>query len=195
MRSTISGLALAATLLASPVAFAQTAGSTSGTVGSPTAPGGGSSTLAQGTPGTSPGGMNSGNGAAPNTASPNTGMPSTSVPRATTGATNGANMGATGGANTGATTGAGAALPRTSGPDAVGTKSPPTTATPAAGANSFTEGQARSRIEAAGYTGVTGLKKDRQGVWRGQGMRNGQRVDVGLDFKGDVVTGSAAVAR
>ncbi|MFC0409695.1 hypothetical protein [Roseomonas elaeocarpi] len=182
MRSTISGLALAATLLASPVAFAQISGhpgSDRGTVGSPTAPGGGSTTLAQGTPGTSPGGMNSGNGAAPNTASPNTGMPSTATPR--TGPTNGAN--------------AGAAMPSTSGPDAVGTKSPPTTATPASGANSFTEGQARSRIEAAGYSDVQGLKKDEQGVWRGQGMRNGQRVDVGLDFKGDVVTGSASATR
>ncbi|MFZ6761166.1 PepSY domain-containing protein [Roseomonas sp. KE0001] len=69
--------------------------------------------------------------------------------------------------------------------------SPPTTATPTAGANSFTEGQARSRLEDAGYTDVQELRKDDQGVWRGRAMRNGQRTDVGLDFQGNVVTGNA----
>jgi hypothetical protein len=68
---------------------------------------------------------------------------------------------------------------------------PPTTATPAAGANSFTEGQARRRIEDAGYTDVRELKKDEQGVWRGRAMRNGSEADVGLDFQGKVVTGNA----
>jgi hypothetical protein len=67
----------------------------------------------------------------------------------------------------------------------------PTTVTPAAGANSFTEGQARSRIEEAGYTGVQELRKDDAGVWRGRAMRGGQTVDVGLDFRGNVVTGNA----
>jgi hypothetical protein len=59
---------------------------------------------------------------------------------------------------------------------------------PAAGANSFTEGQARSRIEAAGFSGVDDLKKDDQGIWRGRAMRNGQQVSVGLDFQGNVTT-------
>lgn len=36
--------------------------------------------------------------------------------------------------------------------------------TPVAGANSFTEGQAKSKIEDAGYTNVTSLKKDDSGV-------------------------------
>ncbi|EHM02851.1 hypothetical protein HMPREF9946_00756, partial [Acetobacteraceae bacterium AT-5844] len=72
---------------------------------------------------------------------------------------------------------------------------PPTTATPAAGANSFTEGQARRRIEEAGFTDVQNLRKDEQGVWRGQGMRNGTRADVGLDFRGNVVIGNAPAAR
>jgi hypothetical protein len=58
----------------------------------------------------------------------------------------------------------------------------------AAGANSFTEGQARSRIEAAGFSGVDDLKKDDQGIWRGRAMRNGQQVSVGLDFQGNVTT-------
>lgn len=71
------------------------------------------------------------------------------------------------------------------------TPSQPTTTAPVAGANSFTEGQARSRIEAAGFANVTDLQKDDQGVWRGRAMRNGNSVAVGLDFQGNVVEGSA----
>lgn len=58
---------------------------------------------------------------------------------------------------------------------------------PVAGANSFTESQAQSRIAARGYTNVSGLKKDDTGVWRGTAMRNGKSVDVSLDFEGNVV--------
>ena len=54
------------------------------------------------------------------------------------------------------------------------------------GANSFTEGQARTRIEAAGFSNVTGLAKDDQGIWRGQAMRGGQSVQVGFDYKGNI---------
>jgi hypothetical protein len=61
-----------------------------------------------------------------------------------------------------------------------------TAATPQPGANSFTEGQARSRIEAAGFSNVTELQKDDQGIWRGRGMRNGQQTSVALDFTGAV---------
>lgn len=61
-----------------------------------------------------------------------------------------------------------------------------TAATPQAGANSFTEGQARSRIEAAGFSDVTELQKDDQGIWRGRGMQNGQQTSVALDFQGNV---------
>lgn len=42
---------------------------------------------------------------------------------------------------------------------------------PVAGRNSFTEGQAKSAIEKAGYTNVSGLKKDDNGVWRGKAAR------------------------
>lgn len=59
---------------------------------------------------------------------------------------------------------------------------------PVAGANSFTEGQAKSRIEARGYTNVTDLKKDDKGVWRGKAMKGGKSVDVSLDFQGNVVS-------
>lgn len=58
------------------------------------------------------------------------------------------------------------------------------------GANSFTEGQARSRIESAGFTNITGLHKDDMGIWRGQGTRNGKTTDIGFDYKGNV--GAAA---
>jgi hypothetical protein len=59
---------------------------------------------------------------------------------------------------------------------------------PVAGANSFTEGQARGRIEAAGFADVTGLQKDDQGIWRGQAKRGGQQVGVALDYQGNVTT-------
>ncbi|KMO35639.1 hypothetical protein VQ03_21530 [Methylobacterium tarhaniae] len=56
------------------------------------------------------------------------------------------------------------------------------------GANSFTEAQARSRLEQAGFKDVKDLKKDDQGIWRGQAMQSGNTVMVGLDFKGNVAT-------
>ena len=74
--------------------------------------------------------------------------------------------------------------------NALAQTSPPKTddKAPIAGANSFTEGQAKSRIEGAGFTQVTGLKKDAQGVWRGSATQNGKQVTVSVDFRGNVVT-------
>ena len=57
---------------------------------------------------------------------------------------------------------------------------------PVAGANSFTEGEAKSRIEARGFANVTALVKDNEGIWRGKAMQNGRSVDVALDFQGNV---------
>ncbi len=54
------------------------------------------------------------------------------------------------------------------------------------GANSFTEGQAKSRISSAGFTNVSDLKKDDQGVWRGTAMRNGKSQQIGFDYKGNI---------
>ena len=54
------------------------------------------------------------------------------------------------------------------------------------GANSFTEGEARSRLEKAGYGEVKDLKKDDDGIWRGSAMLDGKAANVGLDFKGNV---------
>jgi predicted transcriptional regulator len=55
-----------------------------------------------------------------------------------------------------------------------------------AGENSFTESQARERIQAAGYTDVSGLKLDDQGIWRGKAVKSSAPVAVGLDFQGNV---------
>jgi hypothetical protein len=59
---------------------------------------------------------------------------------------------------------------------------------PAAGANSFTEGQAKSRIEAAGFSNVSGLMKDKEGIWRATASKGGATTSVALDFQGNVVT-------
>lgn len=63
-----------------------------------------------------------------------------------------------------------------------------TTAAPVAGANSFTEAQARSRIEKDGYTDVSGLTKDSNSVWRGMAQKDGKQVSVALDYQGNVVS-------
>jgi hypothetical protein len=67
-------------------------------------------------------------------------------------------------------------------------KSPSTNnpAAPVPGANSFTEAQAKARIESNGYTQVSGLKKDSNGVWTGSAMKGGQKVNVKVDFQGNV---------
>ena len=70
---------------------------------------------------------------------------------------------------------------------AVNTEGTNNSSAPVAGANSFTEGQAKSRIEAGGYSNVTELKKDDSGVWRGKGMKDGKSVTVSVDFQGNVI--------
>ena len=65
--------------------------------------------------------------------------------------------------------------------------SPPNPGAPAAGANSFTEGQAKSRIESNGFSNVSDLKKDDAGVWRGKASKGSQSVNVSVDFQGNVV--------
>jgi hypothetical protein len=63
---------------------------------------------------------------------------------------------------------------------------------PLKGANSFTEGQARDRALARGYTDVTGLKKDDDGIWRGTATMEGKSVGVAIDFKGNVVSAAGS---
>ncbi|MBR0656823.1 hypothetical protein [Plastoroseomonas arctica] len=71
---------------------------------------------------------------------------------------------------------------------------PPRDPAPLAGANSFTERQARSRLIDAGFAMITGLSLGQDGVWRGRAMRNGTTDDVAMDFRGDVFVGAAARA-
>jgi putative membrane protein len=61
---------------------------------------------------------------------------------------------------------------------------------PVPGANSFTEDQAKSRIQDAGYTNVSALTKDDQGIWRGQASKDGKNTPVALDYQGNVVAGA-----
>ena len=72
------------------------------------------------------------------------------------------------------------------GNNAVNSKGENNSNAPVAGANSFTEGQAKSRIEQAGYTNVTDLKKDDNGVWRGKASKGGSSSNVSIDFQGNV---------
>ena len=64
-------------------------------------------------------------------------------------------------------------------------------AAPAIGANSFTQEQARERIEAAGYTGVTELTKGEDGIWRAVASLGGQTQEVSVDYQGNVTGGTA----
>jgi putative membrane protein len=65
---------------------------------------------------------------------------------------------------------------------------------PLKGANSFTEGQARDRALARGFTEVTGLKKDDDGIWRGSASMDGKSVGVAIDYKGNVVSDASGPA-
>ena len=78
--------------------------------------------------------------------------------------------------------------PAQSGPNnnAINSSGQDNSAAPVAGRNSFTEGQAKSKIEDAGFTNVTELKKDDNGVWRGKASNSGSATDVSVDFQGNV---------
>ena len=57
---------------------------------------------------------------------------------------------------------------------------------PAHGANSFSQGEAQGRIANHGFQNVSSLRKDADGVWRGTATKDGQQVQVWLDYKGNV---------
>jgi hypothetical protein len=89
---------------------------------------------------------------------------------------------------------AGGAAAQNAGPPANHDASTPAIATsgvnnpgaPVAGANSFTKAEAKSRIEKAGYTNVSSLTKDKDGIWRGTANSGSTTVPVALDFQGNV---------
>jgi hypothetical protein len=62
---------------------------------------------------------------------------------------------------------------------------------PVAGRNSFTEGEAKSRIEKMGFSNVTNLNKDENGVWRGRAMKDSKTVEVSVDYQGNVIQAGA----
>ncbi|MBM7045711.1 PepSY domain-containing protein [Rhizobium lusitanum] len=70
---------------------------------------------------------------------------------------------------------------------AVATPSTKNPTAPVAGRNSFTEAQAKERIEKAGYSGVTALKLDDKGLWQSNAMKDGKSVSVTLDYQGNIV--------
>ena len=78
--------------------------------------------------------------------------------------------------------------PAQSGPNnnAVNSRGESNSNAPVAGRNSFTEGQAKSKLEGAGYTNVSELKKDDNGVWRGKANKGGSSTAVSVDFQGNV---------
>jgi hypothetical protein len=80
--------------------------------------------------------------------------------------------------------------PAQSGPNnnAVNSSGQNNSGAPVAGRNSFTEGQAKSKIEGAGFTNVSELKKDDNGIWRGKANKAGSSTNVSVDFQGNVNT-------
>jgi hypothetical protein len=54
--------------------------------------------------------------------------------------------------------------------------------------SAFTTDQAKSRIEAAGYSNVSGLRRDSKGIWEGKAAKDGLTVNVTLDANGKVTT-------
>ena len=62
---------------------------------------------------------------------------------------------------------------------------PATPATPSAAA--MTETQAKARIESQGFTNVSELKKDAQGMWSAKAMKDGKSVQVSLDARGQAI--------
>lgn len=55
------------------------------------------------------------------------------------------------------------------------------------GADSLNEDQAKVRIEGKGYLDISGLQKDKHGIWRGKAtLKDGRSVAVILDLEGNI---------
>jgi hypothetical protein len=65
---------------------------------------------------------------------------------------------------------------------------PSTAVTTSQATVSLTQDQAKSQIEAKGYSNVSGLRKDAKGIWRGKAMKDGSPVNLRLDLDGSVTT-------
>jgi hypothetical protein len=62
----------------------------------------------------------------------------------------------------------------------------PSSGLPSQTDTAFTTDQAKSQIEAAGYSNVSGLRKDTKGIWRGSAVKDGSTVKVTLDADGKI---------
>ena len=90
---------------------------------------------------------------------------------------------------------AGVANAQTTSPSAPSTTTPPSggssTTMPGSGgaagaAGAMSATAVKSKIEASGYTNVTGLKQDATGGWTAKASKAGQQVAVSVDSKGMV---------
>lgn len=64
---------------------------------------------------------------------------------------------------------------------------PAAVTTPQAIVRALTEDQAKSQMEANGYSSVSGLRKDAKGIWHGKAQtKDGSPVNVTLDVDGNV---------
>jgi hypothetical protein len=50
----------------------------------------------------------------------------------------------------------------------------------------MTMDQAKSQIEAAGYSNISGLRRDPKGIWQGKAIKDGLTVVVTLGADGNV---------
>lgn len=51
----------------------------------------------------------------------------------------------------------------------------------------FTEEQARVHLAHLGYTSISELAKDQNGVWRGSATKDGKTIAVAVDIKGTLI--------
>lgn len=57
-----------------------------------------------------------------------------------------------------------------------------------AGANSYTEEQAKGRLEEAGFTSVADLVLNQDGFWTGSAFFDGRELHVKMDYQGNIAT-------
>jgi ABC-type nitrate/sulfonate/bicarbonate transport system substrate-binding protein len=63
---------------------------------------------------------------------------------------------------------------------------PSTQSTPSTSAAAMTEAQAKARFEAQGYGNVSQVRKDAQGMWTANAMKDGKSHQLSLDARGQV---------
>ncbi len=78
-------------------------------------------------------------------------------------------------------------VPNTQSTNGADTMKPNPTAGAAATSAGMNEAQAKAKIEASGYTGVTGLMVGPDGLWHAHAMKGGTAANVGLDGQGNVI--------